>query len=155
MKLKLLEPVVPAGDLESAAYLLAWDEVKAKYRSAIEREVHASIELSRAGFVVYFTQLGAVDASFSVSLNREVVEACARARMEADREIEHPTGVGLLRLTTLLLPGSERADWLEEQRGYLADLPKRRACWGWIIAQLLAMPRYAYTVRTGRERESA
>ncbi|MFF4563014.1 hypothetical protein [Streptomyces sp. NPDC001435] len=48
------------------------------------------------------------------------------------------------------LPGDEQTEWLEEQRGYLTDLPGRWSRWSWIVMQLLAMPRYAYTVRTGR-----
>ncbi|MDQ0935062.1 hypothetical protein [Streptomyces turgidiscabies] len=61
----------------------------------------------------------------------------------------------VLRLAVRLMPTAERAEWLEEQRGYLADLPTRQARWAWLVAQLVAMPRYAYTVRTGREKESA
>ncbi|SOD87653.1 hypothetical protein [Streptomyces sp. Ag109_G2-15] len=65
------------------------------------------------------------------------------------------SGKNVLRLVALLLPGDERSEWLEEQRGYLADMPSRRARWTWIAAQLLAMPRYAYAVRTGSETEPA
>ncbi|MEW1569250.1 hypothetical protein AB0454_40610 [Streptomyces sp. NPDC093509] len=61
----------------------------------------------------------------------------------------------LLRGAVRLLPSAEREDWLEEQQGYLADLPSRRARWMWTLSQLAAMPRYAYTVRTGREKEPA
>lgn len=61
----------------------------------------------------------------------------------------------LLRCATRLLPLDERNDWLEEQQGYLADLSSRRSRWSWVLRQLTAMPRYAYTVRTGREREPA
>uniref|UniRef100_UPI002F910C49 hypothetical protein n=1 Tax=Streptomyces cellulosae TaxID=1968 RepID=UPI002F910C49 len=61
----------------------------------------------------------------------------------------------LLRCATRLLPLDERNGWLEEQQGYLADLSSRRARWSWVLRQLTAMPRYAYTVRTGREREPA
>ncbi|MCX4231843.1 hypothetical protein [Streptomyces ortus] len=64
-------------------------------------------------------------------------------------------GVGLLRGAAGLLPSVEREDWLEEQRGYLADLPSRRARWVWVLRQLAAMPRYTFTVRTGREKEAA
>ncbi|MFD0435568.1 hypothetical protein [Streptomyces chartreusis] len=63
-------------------------------------------------------------------------------------------GSEVLRYATCLLPVAERDDWLEEQRGYLVDMPSRRARWRWIVAQLAAMPRFAYTVRTGREKES-
>ncbi|MEU6687759.1 hypothetical protein [Streptomyces sp. NPDC046832] len=62
---------------------------------------------------------------------------------------------GLLREAARLLPPAERGDWLEEQQGYLADLPSRRARWIWVLSQLAAMPRYAYTVHTGREKEPA
>lgn len=61
----------------------------------------------------------------------------------------------LLRCATRLLPLDERNDWLEEQQGYLADLSSLRSRWSWVLRQLTAMPRYAYTVRTGREREPA
>lgn len=64
-------------------------------------------------------------------------------------------GKNTLRLLAVLLPGQERSEWLEEQRGYLADLPGRRARWAWIASQLVAMPRYAYTVRTGSGKEPA
>lgn len=60
-----------------------------------------------------------------------------------------------LRLASLLLPPAERGEWLEEQRGYLADMSGRRARWGWIVMTVLGMPRYAYTVITGREKEPA
>ncbi|MFD3884852.1 hypothetical protein [Streptomyces microflavus] len=66
-----------------------------------------------------------------------------------------PGGAGLLRLAVRLLPPGERAEWLEEQRGYLEDLPSRRHRWAWVLSTLLAMPRYAYTVRSGSEKESA
>ncbi|MBQ0855654.1 hypothetical protein J8N05_46710 (plasmid) [Streptomyces sp. BH-SS-21] len=69
--------------------------------------------------------------------------------------VKAPLGVGLLHGAAGLLPSAEREDWLEEQRGYLVDLPSRRARWGWVLRQLAAMPRYAYTVRTGREKETA
>ncbi|MBD0737461.1 hypothetical protein [Streptomyces sp. CBMA29] len=62
---------------------------------------------------------------------------------------------GALRLASLLLPWAERAGWLEEQRGYLADMPGRRARRVWIATTVLAMPRYACTVVTGREKEPA
>ncbi|GAA0664807.1 hypothetical protein GCM10009548_36030 [Streptomyces malaysiensis subsp. malaysiensis] len=65
------------------------------------------------------------------------------------------SGKNVLRLIALLLPGKERTEWLEEQRGYLADLSDRRGRWAWIARQIIAMPRYAYTVRTGGEREPA
>ncbi|MGW3152059.1 MULTISPECIES: PAS domain-containing protein [Streptomyces] len=57
----------------------------------------------------------------------------------------------------LLLPEHERRGWTEEQRGYLADLAQsgRLAQWDWILRQLIAMPHYAYTVRTSRDKESA
>ncbi|MDH2393980.1 hypothetical protein QCN29_35575 [Streptomyces sp. HNM0663] len=58
-------------------------------------------------------------------------------------------------MATQLLPAHERVDWLEEQRGYLADLPARRERWAWTLAQLIALPRYTYTLRTGRRREPA
>ncbi|WP_240136522.1 hypothetical protein [Streptomyces sp. MUM 178J] len=63
-------------------------------------------------------------------------------------------GKHVLRVVALLLPGDERSDWLEEQRGYLADMFSSRARWAWIAAQLIAMPRYVYAVRTGSETES-
>ncbi|MFJ5291120.1 hypothetical protein [Streptomyces sp. NPDC088348] len=58
--------------------------------------------------------------------------------------------IAALRLMAWFLPGDEQIEWLEEQRGYLTDLPGRWSQWSWIVMQLLAMPRYAYTVRTGR-----
>ncbi|MFC8596675.1 hypothetical protein [Streptomyces atroolivaceus] len=61
----------------------------------------------------------------------------------------------LLALAGRLLPADERAGWVEEQRGYLADLPGGCSRWQWVLAQMLAMPRYVYTVRTGREKEPA
>ena len=65
------------------------------------------------------------------------------------------SGRHVLRFVAALLPVDERSAWLEEQRRYLADLPRRRARWAWVVAQLLAMPRYAYTVRTSNETERA
>jgi hypothetical protein len=59
------------------------------------------------------------------------------------------TYITALRLVAWLLPGGERTEWLEEQHGYLTDLPDSWSRWSWIVKQLLAMPRYAYTVRTG------
>ncbi|MFE7129707.1 hypothetical protein ACFVIM_02495 [Streptomyces sp. NPDC057638] len=53
-----------------------------------------------------------------------------------------------------LLPPPERADWVGEQRGYLRDLPDSRARWKWVLATLVGMPRYAYTVRTGSAKET-
>lgn len=61
----------------------------------------------------------------------------------------------VLRLVGLLLPAADREEWLEEQRGYLADLPARAARWQWVAQTVLGMPRYAYTVRTGRRKETA
>ncbi|MBQ0855651.1 hypothetical protein J8N05_46690 (plasmid) [Streptomyces sp. BH-SS-21] len=92
-----------------------------------------------------------------------VVHVCAKDAARAIKkhqfgrpvEAEVSRVPGALRWATHLLPLVEREDWLEEQRGYLADLPSRRACWGWVVRQLAAMPRYAYTVRTGREKEAA
>jgi hypothetical protein len=75
---------------------------------------------------------------------------------EQCRGVGVPVGhLRLLRCATRLLPLDERNDWLEEQQGYLADLSSRRSRWSWVLRQLTAMPRYAYTVRTGREREPA
>ncbi|MDQ1064618.1 hypothetical protein [Streptomyces canus] len=92
-----------------------------------------------------------------MSLSRqEVVRAYRRYRRDVAGNLpKPPQPPGLLRGATRLLPSAEREDWLEEQRGYLADLPSRRARWGWVLRQLAAMPRYAYTVRTGREKEAA
>lgn len=71
------------------------------------------------------------------------------------RQVRPNPGRGVLRLIASILPVEERPEWLEEQRAYLVDLPSRRAQWLWVAAQLVAMPRYAYTVRTGSETESA
>ncbi|MFF7641830.1 hypothetical protein [Streptomyces canus] len=60
-----------------------------------------------------------------------------------------------LRLATRLLPVAQRGEWLEEQRSYLADLSTPRERWAWVLSQLLAMPKYAYTVRASREKEPA
>ncbi|MFC4508252.1 MULTISPECIES: hypothetical protein [Streptomyces] len=89
-----------------------------------------------------------------------VFEADGAVRMwESDGEqkrISPPAAdSSLFRLAARVLPESERGDWLEEQRGYLADLGALRARWRWIAKQLMAMPRYAYTVRTGAKKESA
>ncbi|WP_331720523.1 hypothetical protein OG851_42915 (plasmid) [Streptomyces sp. NBC_00161] len=67
----------------------------------------------------------------------------------------NPAGLGILRLTVQVLPPEERAEWLEEQRGYLTDLLTWHQRWAWVLATVIAMPRYAYTVRTGTEKESA
>ncbi len=64
-------------------------------------------------------------------------------------------GGRVLQLGALLLPAEERAEWLQEQAACMAGLPTRGERWRWIIDQLFAMPRYAYTVRSGREKESA
>ncbi|MFF0160194.1 hypothetical protein ACFYRY_22065 [Streptomyces sp. NPDC005263] len=60
-----------------------------------------------------------------------------------------------LRLATRLLPVAQRGEWLEEQRSYLADLSTPRKRWAWMLSQLIAMPKYAYTVRASREKEPA
>ncbi len=83
------------------------------------------------------------------------MESYAQVIMDGHQRDNPALGAALLRLLALLLPGGEQADWLEEQQGYLADLPTRRARWGWIVRQLLAMPKYAYTVRSEQEREAA
>lgn len=64
-------------------------------------------------------------------------------------------GGRVLPLGALLLPAEERRGWVEEQKAILSDLPGRREQWIWIIEQLFAMPRFAYTVRSGRDKESA
>ncbi|MGE7384504.1 hypothetical protein ACQKM2_03230 [Streptomyces sp. NPDC004126] len=77
-----------------------------------------------------------------------------------------PTGTGkpegrakepggrVLHLGALLLPAEERRGWLEEQKAILFGLPGRREQWKWIIDQLFAMPKFAYTVRSGRDKDS-
>ncbi|MFF4120146.1 hypothetical protein ACFY0P_42835 [Streptomyces sp. NPDC001714] len=60
------------------------------------------------------------------------------------------TCITVLRLVARLLPRDEQTEWLEEQHGYLTDLPGLWSRWSWIVKQFLAMPRYVYTVRTGR-----
>lgn len=57
-----------------------------------------------------------------------------------------------LSLAAILLPVGRRDDWLEEQRRYMADLP-RRARLRWLVSELRGLPRFAYTVRTGSKRE--
>ncbi|MFJ3876483.1 hypothetical protein ACIPW5_03370 [Streptomyces sp. NPDC090077] len=64
-------------------------------------------------------------------------------------------GGRVLRFGARLLPAEERAEWLDEQSAILSDLPGRREKWRWTVDQLFAMPRYAYTVRSGRDKESA
>jgi len=54
----------------------------------------------------------------------------------------------VLAFAALVLPEYVRADWLEEHRTYLADLPSRRARLLWLCLELAGMPRYSYTVRT-------
>ena len=73
------------------------------------------------------------------------------------KEVRAPASaaVGMLRLASRCLPRGQRDDWLEENRGYLCDLPTHRARLAWVLEQVLGMPRYAYTVRTGCEKESA
>ncbi|WP_405977526.1 PAS domain-containing protein [Streptomyces sp. NBC_00158] len=63
-------------------------------------------------------------------------------------------GGRVLHLGALLLPAEERGGWLEEQKAILSYLPGRREQWRWIFKQLFAMPRFAYTVRSGRDKES-
>jgi hypothetical protein len=60
-----------------------------------------------------------------------------------------------LSLGGLLLPAAERSDRVEENPAYLADAEGRWSRYWWVIRQLLAMPRYAYTVRTDSKKESA
>ncbi|RSS54699.1 PAS domain S-box protein [Streptomyces sp. WAC07061] len=64
-------------------------------------------------------------------------------------------GGRVLHFGALLLPAEERSGWLEEQRAILYCLPGRREQWRWILKQLFAMPRFAYTVRSGRDKEPA
>jgi hypothetical protein len=68
-----------------------------------------------------------------------------------------PPGQRSLALTCAarLLPGQERDDWLEENRAYLSDIDGRLRRRWWVVRQVLAMPRYAYTVRTDAKKESA
>ncbi|WP_329012376.1 hypothetical protein [Streptomyces sp. NBC_00690] len=61
----------------------------------------------------------------------------------------------VLRFAVRLLPAADREDWLEEQAGYLADLPSHQARRAWAVKQVVAMPRYAVAVRTGHAKESA
>lgn len=65
------------------------------------------------------------------------------------------SGQGVLRIASLLLPSELRADWVEEHRAYLWDLPTRRSKLRWAVGELLGMPRYVFTVRTGSRKESA
>ncbi|MER6128633.1 hypothetical protein ABT173_39950 [Streptomyces sp. NPDC001795] len=74
-------------------------------------------------------------------------------RIAASNRRRFGPGGKVLEVVAQLLPEGERAEWLEEQRGYLADLPRCRARWAWTTAQVITMPRYAYTVRTGRTEE--
>jgi hypothetical protein len=60
---------------------------------------------------------------------------------------ESRAAIGLA-LASLLLPCAARLGWLEEQRGYLADLNIQRERLLWVLSQVIGMPRYAYTVRT-------
>ncbi|MEU8990423.1 hypothetical protein AB0C98_28970 [Streptomyces sp. NPDC048558] len=152
MRLRLFEAIAPMECLYRAAGELAKHELSDRVRPDRVVVLQTNVRPTRGAFFVDLFEAGADDPVFTVRVETGLVEAYAQIM---DREGEHSVGEGLLRLTALLLPRGERVDWLEEQRGYLADLPTRRACWGWIFAQLLAMPRYAYTVRTGRERESA
>lgn len=55
----------------------------------------------------------------------------------------------------IFLPPAERADWMEENRGNLAELPTRRARWRWICSAAVGMPRLTYTLRTDHTKESA
>jgi hypothetical protein len=64
-------------------------------------------------------------------------------------------GVSCLRMLAWILPHEERADWLEERRAFLYDLTGIREQTRWIIGDLIALPRHAYTLRTGPKKESA
>ncbi|WP_307711133.1 hypothetical protein [Streptomyces sp. V1I6] len=61
----------------------------------------------------------------------------------------------LLRACARLLPAGERNDWLEEQRGYLNDLPAARERWAWVYGQVVAMPRLVWTIRSSSKKEPA
>ncbi len=122
----------------------------------------------RGKFIVNFTEYnnGYVDP---IPVELDAVKVKSRLSHEkADKKQGHlssvasaanvevgPSGWITLRLAARLLPEDERSDWLEEQRGYLADLPGLQPRWAWIRAQLVAMPTYAYAVRTRREKEPA
>ena len=54
----------------------------------------------------------------------------------------------VLRLAAALLPRQARQDWLEEQRGYMADLPSRKDRTHWVLSEIRGLPAYVYTVRT-------
>ncbi|GGN20023.1 hypothetical protein GCM10011609_71510 [Lentzea pudingi] len=60
-----------------------------------------------------------------------------------------------LSVAARLLPGREREDWLEENRAYLGDIDGRLRRRWWVFRQVLAMPRYSYTVRTDVDKETA
>ncbi|MER8237488.1 hypothetical protein [Streptomyces sp. NPDC094049] len=89
---------------------------------------------------------------FELPSREEIRKIIAKGSREEFRE---GFAEGFLNPLALLLPVRERAGWLEEQRGYLADLPTSGERWKWICSTILAVPRYAYTVRTGREKERA
>lgn len=61
----------------------------------------------------------------------------------------------MLGVVARLLPERERSGWIEENQAYLADIGGRWDRYWWMIRQFLAMPRYAYTVRTDSKKESA
>jgi len=55
----------------------------------------------------------------------------------------------VLRFAAQLLPRSEREDWLEEHRGYLADLAERRARIGWVWGLVRGLPAQIVALRFG------
>jgi hypothetical protein len=66
-----------------------------------------------------------------------------------------PTGLGLLRLGSFLLPSNHRKDYLEEHHAYLLDLPTLYQKFRWVLGELCSLPRFAYTTRTSTRRERA
>jgi hypothetical protein len=90
-------------------------------------------------------------------MGKRLVERLIAQGLVVPVELEqvHSVHRGLLRLVSVLLPGDQREEWLEENRAYLGDIDGSFGrCW-WVVGQLLAMPRYAYTVRTDAKKESA
>lgn len=54
-----------------------------------------------------------------------------------------------------MVPSSQREDWIEEQRSHVFEKATRSAKIRWLVGAFIGTPYLAYTMHTGREKESA
>jgi hypothetical protein len=112
------------------------------------RQTEEFLQESHAGLLAE----EALQAEISAGLAAVRVQ---KDRLTARRAAQATRGLRVLQLLTWILPRNERADWLLERRAFLYDLPAARDRIRWIIGDLCGLPRQAYALRTGTEKEPA